>query len=112
MKIRIEGVEHDFDVNELTFGEGKALEGAFGGTMAEFGKALNQGSMTAMQLVVWIVLRRERPELRIADLDSLPLSEFDIVADEQEAPASLDPTNAPSAPDPDAEAVPVSSTAG
>jgi hypothetical protein len=79
LKININGQEYPFDADSLTFDEACDLEGVFGGTFGEFGAALRKTSMTAIRAFVFILMRRNNPELRIDDIGRTVLGDLKFV---------------------------------
>jgi hypothetical protein len=98
--LRIEGTEHVFDIANLNYAEGEAIERASGGTITAFGLALSAGSITAQKILVWTIMHRSNTDLRLADLDTMPVSAVEFVSDEAHEPtaaAEPGPTEAPGA---------------
>jgi hypothetical protein len=81
MRIRVKGVEHDVDPSKLSFGEGKAIEKSTGLTFKAFAEQLADGSVTALSVFVWILVRRSDPEFRFDDVDDLGMDELEFVTD-------------------------------
>jgi hypothetical protein len=87
MKISIDGRCYEFE--RITNIEGMALEKATGMTFGEWGQALESGSMLATTALVWLVMRREQPDLRFGDVEFDPAElniEQDDPKDEETSP--------------------------
>lgn len=97
MRIAIEGEEFDVDPGRIKFGEAKRIEQVTGMTFGEWGKALQAGSVTALQALVWVLKRRTHPDVRIDDIDDLEFGQVELAGPEMAAdgpprPAGADPT--------------------
>jgi hypothetical protein len=79
---------------KITFGECDAIERAFGGTLEEFGGALARGSVAALRVLVWSLLRRDNPGLKTTDLDEMQIGEVELRISDDDTP---DPTEAEAA---------------
>ena len=86
MKIRIDGVDHDWVADKVTFAEAEAVERAFGGTYTKWLAALDDGSMLARRLLVWLLLRRQKPDMRLAELDGTTIDVAEATPDEEPGP--------------------------
>ena len=95
MKITIQDVDHEFDLDTMTNDEAMKIEAAIGMPFGKFGTALGDGSATALTALVWIVQRRDNPSLRYGDVHFT----FGELKMEQDA---VDPTETPEAPPTDA----------
>lgn len=89
MKIRIAGEEYEVDPGKLTFGEAKRIEQTTGLTFSKWGEHLAAGSVTALQGLVFILMRRSRPEIRFDDVDGIEFGEVQIVPDPGDEPAPV-----------------------
>jgi hypothetical protein len=76
----------DWSPQRLTFGECDAIERTFGGTMDEFGNALARGSVGALRVLVWSLLRRDKPGLKTSDLDGMAIGEVTLAYREDADP--------------------------
>jgi hypothetical protein len=76
--------EWEFDLDDLTVGETKALERALDLTFMEIGQQFEKGSVSVTFAFLWIFRRRDEPNLRIGDMDDIPWSELKLVGDEPE----------------------------
>lgn len=91
MKIKLRGVEHEFDPSRVTFGEAILIERTTGLTFTEWAKATGEGSLTGLAVYVLVLLRRDDDKVTMADVEALDLSEFEMVkepADEAAAEAA------------------------
>ncbi len=93
MKFKVEGVEHEFDEERLTFGEGRALEKVTGYAFGEIGE--HGRDLGVIQAWVWVALKREEPTLKFSDLDDRAVSDFDFGGDEDEDETPTDGDVAP-----------------
>lgn len=87
-----DGAKHSLDVERMTFAEARAVERVSGMSIAE---VAGGGSLTAVQALLWVTLKRSEPELRFADLDDRPIGDFtfDVTRDaEPDQDAEPDPT--------------------
>lgn len=87
MKIRVSGEEFEVDPSKLTFGEAKRIEQSTGLTFSKWGEQLAAGSVSALQALVWTLLRRTRPDVRFDDIEELAFGEVEMVGDEPAGPA-------------------------
>ena len=97
MRIEIRGDSFEIDPQKLTFGEAARIESATGLTFSKWGEQLQAGSVTALRALVWTLMRRTQPELRIDDVDGVEFGEVQMVADKPQKPAgkaarAVDPT--------------------
>ena len=92
MKITIEGHAYDFDTDKLMLSEARAVEKVCGCTFQEWSEQLQAGSMEALAALVWIVQKRENPDLRFNEVD-FAISGIEIEEEENPAEPSEDTTN-------------------
>lgn len=81
------------DDKSLTFAEGRAVEKVTGRPLSEQGEALD-----SMQALLWVSIKRRRPELKFSDLDDAPVSAFAWDEEPAEEVDGADPTDADEAP--------------
>jgi hypothetical protein len=93
IKFTAQGASHEFDVDKLTFAEGRALERVTGSTVAEFFDVLVKGSLTALQALVWVACKRDQPTLTFADLDDWVIADV-VFEDPDDSEESEVPTSA------------------
>lgn len=77
----------DWSPSHLTFGECDAIERVFGGTMDEFGAQLSRGSVGALRVLVWSILRRDNAGLKTTDLDAMEIGEVEMTIREVPDPS-------------------------
>jgi hypothetical protein len=87
--------EWEFDLEDLTVGETKALERALNLTFLEIGNQFERGSVTVNFAFLWIFRRRTEPSLRIGDMDDISWSELKVTSDEPDGPAETAPKDSP-----------------
>jgi len=79
--------------NKLTFAEARAFEKVTGYSFADLATNEQVGkSVASTQALIWISMKRVKPELKFTDLDGLPIDDIEW-ADDDEADAE-DPTEA------------------
>jgi hypothetical protein len=61
--------EWDFEPDKLMTAEVEAIERQTGWTYVEFGQQLGKGSVTAKRALLWVLLKRNEPTLRHAQVD-------------------------------------------
>jgi len=81
-KVKIEGVEYDFDPSKLMFQESLALQRETGLTMQAWLDDLGKGDVLATGAMVWLIRRRAGDETPFATFD------FDLGSIEMESSAS------------------------
>ena len=84
-KLKIEGVEHDADLNELTYGEAEEIENVLGLSFGEWGDALTKGKMSAVKALVLVILKRHNPNATLNDVNNLPLNAVEFIPDPPKA---------------------------
>lgn len=77
------------DDSNLTFAEGRAVEKVTGRPLSEQGEG-----MDSMQALLWVSIKRRRPEVKFSDFDDIPVAAFEWDDDEE----AEDPTGADEAP--------------
>ena len=88
IRVTVDGKSHEADLNRLTFAEARAIEKKAGESMAEIMKTK---SMTSVQAIVWVVVKRSEPTLKFEDLDDREILDFDLELIEGDEPTT-DPT--------------------
>lgn len=63
----------DLDEVKPTFAEAKAAEHAGGFAWQQLRAEIDEGNLSALQAVVWVLRKRAEPTLKFDDLDDLPL---------------------------------------
>lgn len=79
--------------SNLTFAEGRAVEKVTGRPLSEQGDSLD-----SMQALLWVSIKRRRPETKFSDLDDAPVAAFAWDEVDEEGSADADPTDADEAP--------------
>lgn len=90
MRVTVDGRTYEADLNRLTFAEARAVEKASGESFATILSA-KAPTMTGVQALVWVTMKRGEPTLKFADLDDRAIEDFDL--DRMEV-ADADPTEA------------------
>lgn len=89
-----EGEHFDLlDDASLTFAEGRAVEKVTGRPLSDQGEALD-----SMQALLWVSIKRRRPETKFSDLDDAPITAFAWDQEPEEESEGADPTDADEAP--------------
>lgn len=88
MKINVtaNGEQYGIDLDRLTFAEGRAIEKVTGGTFKDFGELLQKGSLLATQAIVWVAVKRSRPETPFSALDDWSIGDLDITEEKAQRP--------------------------
>jgi hypothetical protein len=84
--------EFEFDPDNPFNLEAEALESVGGEAWQDypgFFERIGSGNIRARRALLWVMLRRNQPDLRFADV-VFKLSEFDVMADEEPEPAGKD----------------------
>lgn len=77
-KFRFEGKV--YEVGRLMLSEAKAMQKATGYTMGEFEKRLELGDVECIAALIWVMQKREQPDLRYDDVDG-DMATFEPVED-------------------------------
>lgn len=84
--IVLAGQRFNWSPTSIKLSEASAIERAYGKPFMRFGNDLAAGSMYAVQVLCWSLLRRSNPNLRIDDVDlAMDDVELEVVDDEQQA---------------------------
>jgi len=84
----------DWGARTIGLDEGEDIERVFGGTFTELTAALQRGSVRALRVVAWSLLKRDNPDLRYEDV-KLPISAISadvIMEDEESGPVPTGPS--------------------
>jgi hypothetical protein len=84
------------DDTSLTFAEGRAVEKVTGRPLSDQGESLD-----SMQALLWVSIKRRRPETKFSDLDDAPVAAFawdEVDEASEDAADEADPTGADEAP--------------
>ena len=68
MKVTIDGTQYEYDPESLTNTEAMALEAALGMTFKQWSEMLQQGSVSALTGLVWMIQKRDEPAKRFSDV--------------------------------------------
>lgn len=102
MKFTVDGAEHEFDEERLTFGEARAIEKVTGYPFG--GLDQHEGEMVVVQAMIWVALKRDEPTLKFSDLDDRSMGDFAFETEDEDE-GEPDPTeggehdSTPSSPD-------------
>lgn len=94
MRVTVDGKSYEADLSRFTFAEARAIEKKCGESMAEIMKTK---SVTSVQAIVWVVVKRGEPTLKFEDLDDREMADFELDMlddDAKEGEAEADPTEA------------------
>jgi len=94
VSVTVRGEKYSIDMERLTLGEGRAIERVTG---QSFGDALGSKSLTAIQAIVWVTVKRAQPELKFSDLDDWAISDIEWDLPEADDEPTPDPTPADTA---------------
>lgn len=100
MRITVRGEAFDVDPRKLSFGEAKRIESVTGLTFSKWGEQLTAGSVTALQALVWTMMRRSRPDIRFDDIDDIEFGDLEMGGDDTDDSAPPGATSAGPAVDP------------
>lgn len=91
LTVTIEGTKHSIDLDRLTFAEGRAIEKVTG---SDFGDVVRMRSLTGVQALVWVTVKRTQPMLKFSDLDDWAINDvdFDMNADEPDPTVPVEAT--------------------
>ena len=80
------------DESEFTFGDARSIRLATGLSWAEFWEQLSQGDMVAVAGLAYLVMKRERPDVEMAEIDAMRIIDFDFAeAEDKDEEASGGP---------------------
>ena len=86
----IGGETFDLVDSKLTFAEARAIEKYTGHTFQELtANEAIRGSAASTQALIWVSMKRRRPEMKFSDLDDVAIDEIEWSTDEEPEP---DPT--------------------
>jgi hypothetical protein len=97
VKFVVDGEKFDFDESKLTFAEARAMEKQTGTTMAELADGGFRATAQSLQAILWVAMKRQRPNLAFTDLDNMAIGDIEFIPDEEPAPepeTEADPTGA------------------
>lgn len=76
MQLTVDGVTHHVDVESMPFDEACEIEDVTGLTIGEWSKALTAGSAKAIRALALVLVKRVKPETRLADIGRLDFADF------------------------------------
>lgn len=92
MRVTVDGTAHEADMERLTFAEGRAIEKVSGLPLSDILGAGKKPTMTTVQAMVWVVLKRDDTTLKFSDLDDRAIGDFQIENVAPEAGEDANPT--------------------
>lgn len=100
--ITLAGEKYELITSKLTFAEGRAFEKVTGQIFAEVTQDVRLFQrIDTQQALIWISIKRVRPEFRFEDLDSLQIDAVDWAGDEEEGePDPTQPSDDEASPSP------------
>lgn len=75
-----------FEFEKMKSSELIAIEDSTGWTAAEWGDAAERGSIKAVNALLWVMLRRDRPGLELDQVPDFDMSEIAFEAADKPAP--------------------------
>ena len=94
MKVLFDGEEFPLVQGKVTFAEARAMESLTGHTVAELERNPSLAeSVTVIQAMAYISIKRVRPGVTFSDLDDAVIDET-VAVDEEAEDATPDPTEA------------------
>lgn len=90
VRVTVDGKSYEADLNRFTFAEARAIEKKCGESLAE---VMKSRSVTSVQAMVWVVVKRGEPTLKFEDLDDREMVDFDLEMVEEDE-TETDPTEA------------------
>lgn len=82
----VDGQTYQMVDSKFTFAEASALEKVTGHTFQEISAQDSvRGSISVVQALIWVSMKRVKPELKFADLNDLPIDDIEWVPDEEPA---------------------------
>lgn len=79
-KFKLAGEEFALlDVDGLTFAEGRAIQKATGVALGKLMQGAADGDTDLTQALLWVTMKRRRPEMKFSDLDDVPMQDIEWV---------------------------------
>lgn len=88
MKFKANGNIYEMDEKSITFAEGKALEKVSGVPFTGVAQAAVSGSLSALQGLIWIAVKRSDPGVKFDDLDDWAIDTIEFEDEGEENPTS------------------------
>ncbi len=76
--------------DDLLFAEARAIQKATGVSLGSLIDA--EGDVDAIQGLVWVSMKRRRPEMKFSDLDGVKVSSIEWIDDDEVEGVKADPT--------------------
>lgn len=86
-----DGTTSTLDLDRLTFAEADAIETVTGMSLKD---AITSGRAIFVRAVVWVALKRVKPELKFSDLADWSMTDVNVTLDEQPDAVEANPTEA------------------
>lgn len=87
-------VAEDWSWSDLTYAEAESIEAAYGSNLFQVRQDISAGSKTAERILLWALLRRDDPKLKLADVNP-KIGEFEVDVEDVDVESDpLDPTQA------------------
>lgn len=83
MKFVANGTTYEMDEATITFAEGRAVEKVTGLPFTEVGASAANGSMLAMQALVWVAVKRSQPTTKFEDIDDWAIGSIEFKVDDE-----------------------------
>src|SRR5487761_2381275 len=77
-QVRIGTKEYEFDFSNPSNREAMAVERVFDGTFKQWAEAVRDGSITALTCLVYVLEKRDDPNVKFSDVE-FNISDFDVV---------------------------------
>lgn len=89
MKFRIDGTEYDMIQTNVTFAEARAIEKVTGQSFTALAADEEvQQSLSVVQAMLWISMKRVNPTMVFSDLDDVDISAVEYIAEEADEPVA------------------------
>jgi len=89
MRVTVDGVNHEMNLDKLTFGEGRSIEKVTGQSLKSLG---GSPDLTMVQALVWVALKRTDTRLAFSDLDDRAIADFELDITDDGDGSEPDPT--------------------
>ena len=76
MIVTVKGRKFGIEPDDMTLGDGVKIESVFGDTIDAWGEAVQKGSLRASQAMVLVLVQKQDPTVRLADVEAVKLSEL------------------------------------
>lgn len=89
LKVTVDGELNTIDISKLTFAEGRAIEKVTG---KEFGEAIKSRSLTVVQALIWVTVKRHKPGTLFSDFDDRAIADIEFEFEKDPEPEADNPT--------------------